>query len=374
MMMEEEIKSLIKVWILALASLSYCYFIVGKIPKGKTRFFFLLPILFYFTILPSTISFISLKGVIAFFFTWLANFKLLLLCFDQGPLSSNQPKSSLKSFISIACLPIKIKQDDPSLKSPYSNIKNKKNPSHQNKQSNPSHHHLETPPKPFLSLPIIILLTLLVVHLYCTNNQIINPSLLLVLYLYLSLEIVLAIGATLARATLGLELELQSNEPYLSPSLQDFWGRRWNLMITEILRPTVYHPTRRISTRIFGRKWASLPAVLVTFLVSGLMHELILFYMNKIGPTWEVTWFFVLHGICTAMEIGVKRALAGKWQLHRLVSGPLAVGFVVVTTMWYFLPPVVRSGSDLGIKESGAAIEFFREKLISAPKLLHCII
>ncbi|KAL7186638.1 hypothetical protein ACSBR2_028380 [Camellia fascicularis] len=60
-------------------------------------------------------------------------------------------------------------------------------------------------------------------------------------HLYLD---VLAISAILARAIQGLELEPQFNEPYLSTSLQDFWGRRSYLMIRSILRPTVYIPIR----------------------------------------------------------------------------------------------------------------------------------
>ncbi|MCL7024921.1 hypothetical protein MKW94_002171 [Papaver nudicaule] len=337
-MIEDEIKSLMKVFILVVASLSYTYFIVGKnIPGGKIRFLSLFPVFYYFTVLPLTISSIALKGTTSFFFTWLADFKLILFSFDQGPLSLDQ---SFISFISVSCLPINIKQNSPPLKS--------------------------RDKKPLLSLPIIIFLGLLVVHIYCNHNQLINPSFLLVLYLYLSLEILLAFGATLARVMLGAELEPQSNEPYLSTSLQDFWGKRWNLMISSILRPTVYHPMCHVSAHVFGRKWASVPAVLAAFVVSGLMHELIFYYMNNMElPTWEVTFYFVLHGICTAMEVGVKKALNGKWQLHPLISGPLTLGFVVVTTMCYFLPPALRSGSDLGIKEFGSVLNFFKEKLIS---------
>ncbi|RZC58637.1 hypothetical protein C5167_005943 [Papaver somniferum] len=150
-------------------------------------------------------------------------------------------------------------------------------------------HHRSLIIKPS-NLPVIIFLGLLVVHIYCNHNQSINPSFLLVLYLYLSLEILLAFGATLARVMLGAELEPQSNEPYLSTSLQDFWGKRWNLMVSSILRPTVYHPVRHISSHIFGRNWASVPAVLATFVVSSLMHALIFYYMHSMEPTWEATF------------------------------------------------------------------------------------
>ncbi|CAA3010826.1 Long-chain-alcohol O-fatty-acyltransferase [Olea europaea subsp. europaea] len=107
-------------------------------------------------------------------------------------------------------------------------------------------------------------------------REYIHPYIILALYcchVYLGVELVLAITAVPVRAILGLDLEPQFNEPYLATSLQDFWGRRWNLMVTSILRPTVYHPVRRISTRILGSRWAKPLAILTTFLVSGLMHE-----------------------------------------------------------------------------------------------------
>ncbi|KAA8523608.1 hypothetical protein F0562_010031 [Nyssa sinensis] len=183
-----------------------------------------------------------------------------------------------------------------------------------------------------------------------SSRQYLDQIVILALYcchVYLGIELTLAITAVPVRAILGLELEPQFNEPYLATSLQDFWGRRWNLMVTSILRPTVYYPLRRISTGILGRKWAPVPAILATFSVSGLMHEIIFFYLTRVGPTWEVTWFFVLHGICTAAEVVAKKALAGRWQLHWAVSGPLTVAFVAVTGVWLFLPQMIRNGVDL---------------------------
>lgn len=165
-------------------------------------------------------------------------------------------------------------------------------------------------------------------------------------HVYLGVELVLAVTAAPVRAILGLELEPQFNEPYLATSLQDFWGRRWNLMVTSILRPTVYHPVRRVSARVLGNRWALPPAILATFVVSGLMHEVIYYYLSRASPTWEVTWFFVLHGFCVVVEVAAKKALAGGWRLHRMVSGPLTVGFVAVTGGWLFFPQVIRNGLD----------------------------
>ena len=57
-------------------------------------------------------------------------------------------------------------------------------------------------------------------------------------------------------------------------------------------------------------------------------------------PTWEVIWFFVLHGFCTVIEVVVKKAVIDKWQLHWAVSGPVTIGFVAVTSRWLFFPQI----------------------------------
>lgn len=112
------------------------------------------------------------------------------------------------------------------------------------------------------------------------------------IHLYVGLEIILAIFGSLARSILGTELESQFDDPYLSTSLGDFWGRRWNLMMPRILRPSVYEPVLDISTQLMGRKWAPLPAIFSTFVVTAIMHEIIPFYLGRGWSTWEMTYFF----------------------------------------------------------------------------------
>ncbi|KAL5707176.1 hypothetical protein ACHQM5_025261 [Ranunculus cassubicifolius] len=172
----------------------------------------------------------------------------------------------------------------------------------------------------------------------------------------------LLITTTGAQRLLGLELEPPFDHPYLSASLQDFWGKRWNLMVTNILRPTVYYPVRNISSRCFGRECALMFAVVATFVVSGLMHELIFFYMCRLPPTWEVMWFFILHGVCLAAEVLAKKKLNNKWRLPPVVSMPLTVGFVMVTSFRLFLPQLLRGGvHDTGVKEALFILELVKK-------------
>jgi len=53
--------------------------------------------------------------------------------------------------------------------------------------------------------------------------------------------------------------------------------------------------------------------------VSGLMHELILFYMGRLEPTFRMFGFFIFHGVCLTVEIALKRCFTARWQLPRFV-------------------------------------------------------
>ncbi|KAJ1407172.1 Wax synthase domain [Sesbania bispinosa] len=169
--------------------------------------------------------------------------------------------------------------------------------------------------------------------------------------------------AVLTRTILGIELEPRFNEPYLSSSLQD-WGRRWNPMPSKILRPTVYQPTKQFALRLFGPKWASLLALFVTFLISGLVHELIFYYLGRVKPTWEITWFFLLHGFCLLLEVSYKKKLTTKFRLSRVVFGPLTVGFVMVTAYWLFFPHLLRCNVVQRALQEYAAMGTFAKKLL----------
>ncbi|KAH6826922.1 hypothetical protein C2S53_009158 [Perilla frutescens var. hirtella] len=335
--MEGEINSFIKVWLSAYLSLTYCYLAGKMFPKGAARLSAFLPVIGLFLLLPLQLNSMNLGGPTAFFLAWLATFKLLLFAFHKGPLST--PTLSLPRFLALACLPVKLQQEDPKSKEKLSS-------------------------KSVLNYAVKGVSFALLLKIYDYEDYI-HPTILMVIFsfhIYLCLEIILAIAAAMARGLLGAELEPQFNEPYLSTSLQDFWGRRWNLMVTRILRPTVYLPALHWSARIVGRKWAPLPAVMSTFVVSGFMHELIFYYLGRVKPTWEITWFFLLHGTCLAAEIVVKKAVNGRWRLPRAVGTILTVGFVLMTSSWLFFPQLLRcKGHERGLSEMAAVAAFVKD-------------
>lgn len=213
-----------------------------------------------------------------------------------------------------------------------------------------------------------------VVHVRKDYRHDLHPYVLTALslsHLYLGLEIGFALSVALPQAMLGFELEPHFNEPYFSTSFQDFWGRRWNLVVSNTLRPLVYHPVRRISTGKGGTtsrptvaaKPAGAPVlpVISAFTVSGLMHELFFYYVTRVHPTGEMTCFFVLQGVCLAFELQVKKALARNVRLHPLVSGLLTLVFLVVTTDWLFFPHIIRTGADTkSLEECASMVDFVK--------------
>ncbi|KAG6743551.1 hypothetical protein POTOM_052250 [Populus tomentosa] len=349
-----EVGSFLLVWVSAVALLCYCHKIGQLTHKGTTRLLAILPVVCIFLVMPLGILSLSLRAITSFFLCWLATFKLLLFVFDQGPLSSNPPLS-LPHFVAFACFPIKIQQDPAPTVSPHDqelvNVDDNQDLEklvNAEDRDTPSQKIAPKGLKSHLNYALKFLLLVIFGCIY-TKEGYFHPKFILFLYvihIYIGLELILAMFGALARACLGVELEPQFDEPYLSSSLQDFWGKRWNLMVTNILHPTVYSPIRSTFSRWFAKKWASLPAVMGTFLVSGLMHELIFHHIGRQMPKWEVTCFFLLHGFCLAIEIGIKREIKGTWGLPGVVAAPLVVGFVVVTAMWLFMPTVVRCKID----------------------------
>ncbi|KAK3199850.1 hypothetical protein Dsin_023265 [Dipteronia sinensis] len=357
--MSSEIGNFFQVLVLAMASLSYCYYIASRIPTGLFRVLSVLPVVYLFILLPLRLSSANIGGLTAFLLVWLANFKLLLFSVNQGPLSP--PPPNLFHFISVACLPIKIKPPSSStaLKKNTNDHVIKKAYNHKTQQ-----------------VLLVIKVVLLGLIYYAYNyKQNFHMSFILVLYccnMYLQLELLLVISATPARVLFGFELEPQFNEPYLATSLQDFWGHRWNLMVTSILRPTVYYPIRRISKRLMGSAWAHPTAVMASFAVSGLMHEVMYYYITRVPPTWEVFWFFALHGVFLILEVTAKRAFPGKLPLLSAVYGPLVVVFVAVTSVWLFWPQLLRNGVDEKvIAEFFTTLDFVKKKVLMLMQFWH---
>ncbi|XP_066350411.1 probable long-chain-alcohol O-fatty-acyltransferase 5 [Miscanthus floridulus] len=324
-MAADDLRSLATVAAAVIACMGYARFTARRLRPGLPRLAAFLPVLAILPFLPLAFRALHPRAISGFFLAWAAEFKLLLLACGQGPL---QPTLPLPTFVAIATFPV-------TLRDPKSSAA-----------------------RPGLGLAesaVMAALLAAIVSLYRYEERM-NGYVLLTLYsvhVYLALELVLAAAAAASRALVGLELEPQFDRPYLSASLRDFWGRRWNLSVPALLRQCVFRPVRA--------RLGAPAGVLAAFVVSGLMHEAMFSYITLLPPTGEAAAFFTLHGACAVAE--------GWWAAHerwsrppRALATPLTLAFVGVTGFWLFFPPITRPGADKQvIAESEAMVAFLRD-------------
>ncbi|CAN6227495.1 unnamed protein product [Urochloa humidicola] len=309
---------------------------------GSPRLAALLPVIAFLAVAPFSFSSPMVRGFSAFMLTWLSTFKVALLAAGRGPLD---PALPVLPFVFTAALPVKLKRrhgdrPDASAAATMSSSRAKS--------------------VWLVSCAVKVAVIAAVIHLLQLKNLQLHLYVRLALFgvhLYCVLDLVLPCIAA-AGGALGMELEPQFDKPYLASSLRDFWGRRWNLMASAILRPSVYDPVRARAGKAAG--------VFATFAVSGLMHEVITWYLTLLPPTGETTAFFLLHGACCVAEGWCARRWAAekgrRWPPPppRPVATVLVAALVVSTTFWLFFPPLYRGGAEeMLLKEYAALTAFF---------------
>lgn len=132
------------------------------------------------------------------------------------------------------------------------------------------------------------------------------------------------------------------NAPFKSRTLQDFWGRRWNLAFVEMDKLLILPWLKaRVST-----PWA----VFGVFLISGLLHEMALSY--PAGAGWGLpTLYFLMHGVLVLLE---KRFLKPEKNWPDFVSRAWAAAWVLLPLPLLFHAPfrAVFLGRLLGYARS----------------------
>ena len=338
--MASELASLTLVSAAVAVAMVYARLAASRVGSGFRRLVSLLPVFLLLPVLPFTFSFIHLRTISAFFLVWLCGFKLLLLAAGHGPL---HPALQAVRFVACAALPIKLRDNRGSAE---------KNPR-------------SLPPAEFL-LSYAAKAAAFAALVSLRRFRARMPAYAVVAFdgahVYLMLELFMASAAAFARALLGAELEPQFDRPYLASSLRDFWGHRWNLMVPGALRPSVYRPVRA--------RLGAPAGVLATFLVSGLMHEVMFYYITLQAGNGEVTAFFLLHGACVAAERWWCVRQRGLWRPPRAAATAATLAFVAGTASWLFFAPVMRSGLDKAIvaecEGMMAALEGAARKLAAA--------
>ena len=118
----------------------------------------------------------------------------------------------------------------------------------------------------------------------------------------------------------GVDVKELFRSPYKATSLKEFWGKRWNMAFSEMTAMVVYKPLKG--------KYGMPLAMIASFLVSGLLHEIAISFPVKMGYGLPFL-YFVLHGLAMYAE--------GKVEfVKQIVSN--AVASHVWVFAWLILP------------------------------------
>lgn len=101
----------------------------------------------------------------------------------------------------------------------------------------------------------------------------------------------------------------------------------------------VYAPMRSIAKH--NSDLSKFIGVLTTFLVSGLLFELLFFYTTRMTPSVQITFLYMLHGMYTASVVtAVWKPVGWLWAVRA------AMAFMVVTSGWLYYPQINGAAKD----------------------------
>jgi len=108
--------------------------------------------------------------------------------------------------------------------------------------------------------------------------------------------------------SVGLQARPLMNRPWAANSVGDFWGRRWNTAFRDLTHRLLFRPC----ASWFGSRWA----IVVAFLFSGAIHDLVI-SVPAHGGYGGPTTFFAIQGVamlCERSSLGARIGLGDGWQ------------------------------------------------------------
>lgn len=130
-------------------------------------------------------------------------------------------------------------------------------------------------------------------------------------------------GLALFWRSLGIAAQPLMRCPIAARSVDEFWGRRWNVAFQNLARELFFLP-------LIGRFGAPV-ALLMTFAISGLIHELVI-SLPAAGGYGLPTVYFTLQGVGVLAERWFRRLGRGADWMRRaftwiVVAGPAGILF-----------------------------------------------
>jgi membrane bound O-acyltransferase family protein len=136
--------------------------------------------------------------------------------------------------------------------------------------------------------------------------------------------------AALSWRSLGIDARPIMSTPLHSHSLSEFWGKRWNLGFRQLAHDLIFAP-------LHSRLGVG-PAGFLVFVVSGLIHDLVISLPAR-GGYGLPTFYFAIQGIGVAVE---RSSLGSQLSLRRGYRGWLFMAaFTAAPIYFLFHPPFV---------------------------------
>jgi predicted DCC family thiol-disulfide oxidoreductase YuxK len=141
----------------------------------------------------------------------------------------------------------------------------------------------------------------------------------------------------------GVDAMPVMRNPLESTSLADFWGRRWNTAFHELATRFTFRPLRaRVGSSI---------AALIVFLLSGVIHELVI-SLPAGGGYGLPTGYFIVQGLgiagersCHGRRLGLGRGWRGRLFTALVAAGPVYWLFPPVFVHHVVLPMLAAIGA-----------------------------
>jgi alginate O-acetyltransferase complex protein AlgI len=138
--------------------------------------------------------------------------------------------------------------------------------------------------------------------------------------------------AALGYRSTGIEAASMMRRPLFATSLADFWGNRWNTAFNKLSHDLTFRPL----ARRFGGEWAAF----LVFIVSGLVHDLVI-SLSAHGGYGLPTFYFAVQGAAVLFErsrlgsaIGLRRGWRGRAYMLAVTAMP---------AFWLFHPLFINN-------------------------------
>lgn len=335
---------------------SWLRFVAHRVPAGAPRLLVCLWPILVLLAAPTIFNYdseIIMRTSVIFCCAWLGSFKVLALCLNRGPLA--RPLSILQTYALLYFPIFPTAGETPG--APKGRL--------HDKSGTPIRLLLQF----FAKMVVLGLVVYLILNMELQRNV---KHFVYAFGLVGFLGLLMDGPASLATSLIGLNIIPTFDQPWLSSSLADFWGRRWNITTSSILRTLVYDPivegvlikkaapqaareglvngakqaaageqqspavSRGSSSHMDGvvadgeqapaaaaskppatrriAKWRRVAGTCATFLVSGLSHEFVLWMILPALPNgsrpwlWKWTAYFTVQAPLLLAEMSLKKA------------------------------------------------------------------